>query len=790
MRKLLVRIVIPALALCALAVGVSVAQFPKKAPSDTGTLETMIVASGNVAMDLDVDQLNGAAADSKREALRFQAIADSFFPLLVFNNEVRGAKPGSIGLIPLNSAALPEALSASINQLVVEKIDYNAAFDIVVRDGRSGFVFFNIEGNLYEYDAATQSLQINGGRLLVSEDFAKSLAQPSLAGTVVGNISISAAMRVIEVRKVVNGADESASLPPAAGIASDNPEVLSNGPDVIVGDFPSMQQFGSSGTQVGLAVGTDACNIGNARLNWFRNPSNDHPVIPQNLYRMSGGADNAARFEQIGASWLKHSFSALQNDLCALGCSPAPSSTQLGAGCSDPYNAGLNAGQSSLGSRAWVNPFTGAFPGNSVAINHTGHTHTGTSHRMVVEASDLNVANNPGATYYAESVYVTPHEYAWCVGHPNDCNMFNNASYRRFNVSGTTNFSFSPNGATVRMQPALAAWTGATVTSFRPAPGEDGQGFIAYKVTGPENGLWHYEYALNNQNLDRAIQSFSVPLGCGVTVSNRGFYAPQNHPGSPNDGTGGVGFSNAPWTADQTADAVTWSSETFAQNANANALRWGTVYNFRFDSNRPPETRNATIGFFKTGAPITVAIQAPMPEACNALQMASAVSRKTHGAAGTFDIPLPPNGTPGIECRSGGAGGDHTLVFTFSNDVVSGSAQVTGGTGSISGAPVFSGNTMMVNVTGVPAAQDVTVKLSGVTDTFSQTLSDTAVTMRALMGDTNGNSSVNATDIGQAKSETPNVVSGMNFRSDVIANGALNASDISAIKSMAGTTLP
>jgi hypothetical protein len=56
---------------------------------------------------------------------------------------------------------------------------------------------------------------------------------------------------------------------------------------------------------------------------------------------------------------------------------------------------------------------------------------------------------------------------------------------------------------------------------------------------------------------------------------------------------------------------MTWNSETFAQNPNANAIRWGTMYNFRFDSNRPPQTTNATVGFFKTGAPITVQIQAP-----------------------------------------------------------------------------------------------------------------------------------------------------------------------------------
>ena len=62
---------------------------------------------------------------------------------------------------------------------------------------------------------------------------------------------------------------------------------------------------------------------------------------------------------------------------------------------------------------------------------------------------------------------------------------------------------------------------------------------MGYKVTNPSAGVWHYEYALFNMNLDRSIQSFSVPLGAGVNVSNIGFHAPPQHPGWPHDGTQG-----------------------------------------------------------------------------------------------------------------------------------------------------------------------------------------------------------------------------------------------------------
>jgi hypothetical protein len=392
--------------------------------------------------------------------------------------------------------------------------------------------------------------------------------------------------------------------------ASDSPQPGTvPGPDVVVGDVIGLAQFGtSSGTRVGLAVGTDSCNFGTVDLNWFANPNNDHPVIPQNLYRMSGGAANTERFEQIGQSSVKHAFTALTQNLCGLGCNGVGGS-RLGSGCSDPYSASLNAGPN-LGSRAWINPFSGAYPRNDSATpnnNHTGHTHTGPSHRVLTEINDLNTSLNPGATYYAEAQYVTPHEYVWCQANPTQCNMYNNVSYRRYNVIGTGSpFTFSPVGSTVRTRSAIAAWTGATTVEIRPDPGNDGIGTVGYKVTNPSPGVWHYEYAVYNQNIDRAVQSFGVPVGAGVTLSDIGFHAPPQQPGSAADGTLGSAGLAAP-----TADAMTWSSETFAQNPNANAIRWGTMYNFRFDSNRPPQTTNATIGFFKTGAPITVQIQGP-----------------------------------------------------------------------------------------------------------------------------------------------------------------------------------
>lgn len=170
------------------------------------------------------------------------------------------------------------------------------------------------------------------------------------------------------------------------------------------------------------------------------------------------------------------------------------------------------------------------------------------------------------------------------------------------------------------------------------------------------------------------------------------------------------------------------------------------------------------------------------------LLLATAVSRKTHGGAGSFDVPLPLTGEPGVECRS--SGGAHTLVVTFSNEVMSGNASVSAGTGSVSGAPAFSSNTMTVNLADVADVQKITLTLSNVTDSFGQVLPNTAVSMNILAGDVNGSKSVSASDIGAVKAQSGLPVNGTNFRADVAVSGSITASDIGLVKARSGQSVP
>ena len=587
----------------------------------TGTLQKMIVESGSVTIDLDLNGFNGNSSLVARPVtLQFAVGPNSFFPILVFNDLLRGPEQGSMALIPagINASgySLPAALGASLKQLVVEKLSSDRGHDLAVRDANTGFTFFNVEGHQYNYDAKAQLLSITKGRLLVSKEFANVLGRPSNAGEVVGRISVGAAMQPIEINRLdENGNIKSASLPalhqPGVGTVP--------GPDVIVGNLIDLVQLdnGAVNGKVGVSLGTDACNKGTENVEWLALPDNRHPFIPQNLYRMSGGNDNTQQFEQIGQSWGKHAFAAASSNTCGFGCNGV-GGDHLGSGCSDAYGAGLNGAQDLIGSRAWVNPFTGFFAQNPDPNDHSGHVHAPadpTAHRILVDVNDLNTSLNVGATYFAEAEYIVPHEGTWCQSHPTECNMYNNASYRQCSVIGINQpFSFNFVGNTVREQPAIMAWTGAAVNEGEPDPGNDGIFFVGYKVTGPNAGVYHYEYAIYNQNLDRAIQSFEVvyPLFPPIVLDNVGFHAPPQHPPFANDGTqGDAGYSSDPWIFTTSFTSATWNCQTFAENQNANAIRYGTLYNFRFDSTAPPAETTANIGFFKTGSPISVKVQAP-----------------------------------------------------------------------------------------------------------------------------------------------------------------------------------
>lgn len=122
----------------------------------------------------------------------------------------------------------------------------------------------------------------------------------------------------------------------------------------------------------------------------------------------------------------------------------------------------------------------------------------------------------------------------------------------------------------------------------------------------------------------------------------------------------------------------------------------------------------------------------------------NAVSRKTHGSAGSFDIGLPLSGSPGIECRDGGASGDYEMVVTFPTPVTIANAQVTQGTGAAS-TTTIQGNQALITLTGVTNAQTIKVTLFGVNDGVAT--NNVVIPMSVLIGDTTASGAVNSSDV-------------------------------------------
>jgi hypothetical protein len=177
----------------------------------------------------------------------------------------------------------------------------------------------------------------------------------------------------------------------------------------------------------------------------------------------------------------------------------------------------------------------------------------------------------------------------------------------------------------------------------------------------------------------------------------------------------------------------------------------------------------------------------------SSVQLVDVVSRKTHGNAGTFDVDLPVIGATGIECRTGGANGNHTLIFTFANVLTNvAEAKVTSGTGTVSGSAIGSDrHQYIVNLTGVTNAQTITVTLTNVYDSANNSSATVSVQMGVLLGDVDATRSVDGNDVAAVQSHTRQTVnSNAVARFDVNTSGGIDGNDVALTQSSTRTSLP
>jgi len=383
------------------------------------------------------------------------------------------------------------------------------------------------------------------------------------------------------------------------------------GPDIVVSSLGgNFSEWGLVGDISSYSFDTTSCNRGDQNAIWIDCTNggpqcNQHPVIAQNLYRMRT-VNGATQFDQIGQAWLKHGFFALDASLCGA-CQNANTGDFLGVNCSDTYSASLNAFQSGMGPRSEVNAYTGVYP-YPYGL-HWRQTGNAVFKRLQVHLADLNPAQNDSAIYIAEGQYVVTDE--------SPTQRFNNASWKQATVTtlDVSGWNLEFTGMTREQETALDAWaffdTGVGITDvFVP---NEGKFRVAAKVTDLGTGTWHYDYAVYNMNSDISARSFSVPVPTGVGITNIGFHDVDYHSDEP--------WSGVDWTAVVQNNSLTWSTDDFATDSAANALRWGTTYSFRFDADGPPVSGTTTLGMFKPGPvtslPAVASVPGAPPAGCN-----------------------------------------------------------------------------------------------------------------------------------------------------------------------------
>jgi hypothetical protein len=354
------------------------------------------------------------------------------------------------------------------------------------------------------------------------------------------------------------------------------------------GNQHDFHYYGQSGGLAAYSMGTTSCNPGTEVVTWT---SGNHPVIGQNFFRLKDG-----RFEQIGQSWLKHGFCAVNESGC--GSCQGTSCNTLGLGCADTYWATLNDGAGG-GPKYQVNATSGVhqhpYPSPSGPSAIRG--------RLQVPVSDIDPSQNSGAEYFAEAQYVSQHTAS-------DGNGGISNAWRKLNVLSVSNIDGG--GPTMVDQCAPYAWAAEdssvnvqdVMYTNEGGSGVHGHYTVGYKVEDLGGSSWRYTYVVYNRTSDSSAGSLAIPVGNNATLSNVYFNDIPYHSGEP--------FNSNDWVTNQAGGMFTWrTDQTFSQNANANAIRWGNMWSFGFDADVPPMPGTADLAMFKDSHVIQFGVAAP-----------------------------------------------------------------------------------------------------------------------------------------------------------------------------------
>ena len=175
------------------------------------------------------------------------------------------------------------------------------------------------------------------------------------------------------------------------------------------------------------------------------------------------------------------------------------------------------------------------------------------------------------------------------------------------------------------------------------------------------------------------------------------------------------------------------------------------------------------------------------------LNLISVFSRKIHGAAGAFDLPIDISqaitGSVTVEPRVIGSG--HSIFFRFDAAIATAGtlSVVDGANALVSASAAHAGTDVVVSIPALADNRRVTVSLTGVAGA-SGLLNPPPVSIGFLLGDINSSRAVNAADLSAIKANLGKVLDRGTFMYDLNADGTITPSDLTIAKSRSGLAIP
>jgi hypothetical protein len=344
-------------------------------------------------------------------------------------------------------------------------------------------------------------------------------------------------------------------------------------------DTWALAQFQRAGTYPNgmgaMGAWTTCCNPGTVPIPFMAAMSPSHGFI-----HFLVGRESSGRFVQISDwSYVKHTFGSNNNNSVCGSCAGPGNFNFVEVGCSDTYANSQAVDHYWLGPPSEIDPWLGLWSPTcshfdqgeplappaqqcdgirSFTSAQANALNAGVVHQCRVYDQDLVVAN---ANFYWQAGYLVPAEA--------EANRTNNIGSRQFFPTWTGSSWSITDGPSLLPGSILQRWSGSTLNSNNNGV-DDGRFYVAVKVTGPSNGVYHYEYAVHNRDNKRGMGAFRVPVCPQAVVSNFGFHDVDQD--ATND-----------WTGSVVGSEIVFSTTT-------NPLRWNSIFNFWFDCDASPIT--------------------------------------------------------------------------------------------------------------------------------------------------------------------------------------------------------